>query len=1153
MAFKFCSFKHVHFFSSTIMGLCALLVLSASSLAVDSSHHSFIAFASAPDRVVDGSTVVLRYNCSRPCQLGIRVLASTLQETNLVIFRRTWLIRAPGGQTTHQVLLRFPPSVLFRGSLHNREVLEVLDLTLGAWIRHKDVPEGGILEVSKQLQITPLSERPIKPPTECPSWPSQLMWRINTRRITRCRQEAAEMDLLDFPLASTGEGFGVVRRVPPVRDRDLERLRCRSVTKPRAALSMWIFLVQNCPETTCAIFHHLNSEKLYDSPLIQVSDAGDLIIQAHLTEGADEAFRTNVALPLWTWVRLDLYMDGAECLISFLNSCKIQNNGLFQLVNSRRSQSVPQFRVVHVWPGLPRRFTVFVFQVRLEYRLDGRDYASTYNKTDFHRFANNIHFDDTDGYFVIGGSRYFKGFRGYYGPMKYFRFGTNKISHDLSPKDVSMGLAQYHAECEELKDITTIFQQEVTASHFLSPLNQGVWSHFAKKTCKQRWSWEAQRKHSTFVNFLRTTEEQIQQGNFSLKNLRSGLFHEGAGAMFPRDQVELKMTEESRALLRTASCLGNHKASLLLAWLHLSGLGHALDQPKGHIYSLIAALGDDRFALMHAGYKHTQGIDGFPKDMDMACSYYSNMGAQNHMDLGTMHQRTQYSVEHIYLEKPEDLAEWTVGKDMLDYLKHQAEQGDAESQRHLGAKLYWGQNGIFKDTASGVRWMERSAMQMNNPGAMYDYSIVLMKGQKVKRNYTQAVELLNKAAEMGSINALNALGFYHGIILNNHRAAVKYFEQSARNGSEDGMFNLGVYHLRGIIPEQQRNETAAVLYFLNASALGHIGASVEGAYYLSTGELEGVPQDAERAVRMLKKVCEQNGHLGFMIREALRAYLQGSWQEAFVKYVLAAEAGLGLAQSNVAHLCEERHLGYDCQWRYQNHSILNYDPHLSALLRMGDSLMASWSSGLGSLSALVRAVWFYSRAAMRGSPQGMFHLFLLMQQGQRLPSRVQDFFNVSHHDQPDDVMEKILTRCVKSEEEEATPCALALLWVQMGRALRSMSQSAPQHVLVWASFLSLCVIVVTLLLKTCLEQRQRRSRVVAQRARPSSVSHDAISTDTAQQNGMMGEGGSYTPAGSLRISVENSEHWLSRACDLALTLAGFCLCAFWTALLYHVL
>lgn len=55
---------------------------------------------------------------------------------------------------------------------------------------------------------------------------------------------------------------------------------------------------------------------------------------------------------------------------------------------------------------------------------------------------------------------------------------------------------------------------------------------------------------------------------------------------------------------------------------------------QGHIYSLIGALGDNRLALMHLGYKHTQGIDGFPKDFDMAYSYYSNVGAQTSIDQG---------------------------------------------------------------------------------------------------------------------------------------------------------------------------------------------------------------------------------------------------------------------------------------------------------------------------------------------------------------------------------------------------------------------------------------------------------------------------------------------------------------------------------------
>lgn len=41
--------------------------------------------------------------------------------------------------------------------------------------------------------------------------------------------------------------------------------------------------------------------------------------------------------------------------------------------------------------------------------------------------------------------------------------------------------------------------------------------------------------------------------------------------------------------------------------------------------------------------------------------------------------------------------------------------------------LYWGQNGVSKDIVSGVKWLERSAMQMKDPSAMYDYSILLMK------------------------------------------------------------------------------------------------------------------------------------------------------------------------------------------------------------------------------------------------------------------------------------------------------------------------------------------------------------------------------------------------------------------------------------------
>lgn len=40
--------------------------------------------------------------------------------------------------------------------------------------------------------------------------------------------------------------------------------------------------------------------------------------------------------------------------------------------------------------------------------------------------------------------------------------------------------------------------------------------------------------------------------------------------------------------------------------------------------------------------------------------------------------------------------------------------------------LYWGEHGVSKDPAGAVKWFERSAMQMKDPSAMYDYSVLLM-------------------------------------------------------------------------------------------------------------------------------------------------------------------------------------------------------------------------------------------------------------------------------------------------------------------------------------------------------------------------------------------------------------------------------------------
>ncbi|KAM4739983.1 protein sel-1 homolog 3 [Anableps anableps] len=1062
----------------------------------DTTPDNFIGFDSVPDKVADGSVVRVRYQCSRPCQLAVEVVLSTLRKTDLVVFRRKWISSTPQTLRIQQVLLRLPLSVSHHHHYFHKTMSDTQNVTLQASLDYlkKGSEIGSMLRIYKVQRVVQLSLWSRTAPAGCPSWSAQLMSLMSNNRIHQCPHESDVIDMLKFPLASTGEHFGVVRRFQPFISRALERARLHAVTEPSITFSVWIYLLKWCQQKHCGIIHHVDKKHLFDSVLIQLSETGDIIIQARLTTREDEAFQSHLMLPLWKWIRLDCYILDSKVLLNV------------------------------TWDAKSHRF----------------EYV----------FRNSIHYDDTDGYLVIGGGRYMPGIHGYFGPFKYYRFGTNEIKNQLHPMSTVQELDRAHVECQEMRTFTKAFLHQVSESHLLSQTNEAVcsnnllrhWGQFENRetTCTQTWTMETQQKYITLFHFLQGEEEIIQTEHLGMKHLGSILFELTISSIFLVEEKQIKIPSKSMALLQASSCFGNHRASLLLATIYLSGLGHPANQEKGHVYSLIGASGDDRFALMHAGFKHTHGLDGFPQDMDMAYGYYSNVGSQSSIDRSRIHEYKQYTPHFIYLGNEEDLNTLTdESSDAFQYLQFQAERGDLESQRRLGTMLYWGQNGVSKDIANAVKWFEKSAMQMKDPAAVYDYSILLMKGQGVKRNYTQGFQLLKKAAAMGSINALNGLGWYHGIVLKDHRNAAKYFEQAALNGSDDGMFNLGIYHLTGENPDKPwRNESAAFEQFLNASRFGHVAASVEAAWYLSTGSLEGVSKDVEGAVTLLQKVCKQNGHLGFMMREALQAHLRGAWEEALVKYILAAETGLGLAQSNVAHLCEELSFGYDCRWRYHNHSILNSDPHPSTLLKIGDYYYYSSGTRGNSLSLAEQAVSMYSRAALAGSPQGMFNLAVLAQKGHILPLNVLDFFNASCRDGVESVMEKILKRCAEIEDDEAvTPCSVALLGLQMGKAWRSVTQSRAQLLLAYASIVSMFVFVVVVPLQGCLEQRTRAS---ALRRRAASVSQ----TDQADDLGRA--------AGSTWLTV-NDQQWLSQASDLAVTLSGVCLSAFWTTLLYHLL
>uniref|UniRef100_A0A8C7T0L1 Uncharacterized protein n=1 Tax=Oncorhynchus mykiss TaxID=8022 RepID=A0A8C7T0L1_ONCMY len=747
---------------------------TSSSPAGDSSvlHGDSIQFDLVPDIVMNGSVVQVSYQCSRACEVGVEVMVPTQTKTGVAVFRRRWTnhrrLHVP---RTHPVKLWFPPGMAYRKDLFMRRTLDVHNVMVRAWLDHLEQGKGdkghvnrtstyngSLVRTFKVLQAVLPSERPARLYPGCPSWMADLMWQLTRDRIRQCPHESDTVDILTFPMVSTGKSFGVIRKIHPFINRDLERDRVLTVEQPSITVSIWVFLVQWCDKKLCGIIHHVDQNSKYDTPLMQLTNTGDIIIQVRVVSGGDKAFRAHTALPLWTWIRLDCFIQGSK---------------------------------------------------------------------------SDIHYNDTGGYFVIGGGRFMPGFHGYFGPIKYYRLEMKMYRNVL-----------YRPYC------TTVLRG-LCHSHYIS-----LWRRFGQNTCRQTWTWEAQKKHRVLFTFLETQLKDFTTGTKNRRTplyLGSRLFEHVVNRLSNRGSNQMDSTTTTSsliALLQMSSCYGYHHSSLLLSTIHLAGLGAPVDQQQGHVYSLIGALGDNRLALMHLGYKHTQGIDGFPKDFDMAYSYYSNVGAQTSIDQGRVLGNQQYITEHILISNEDHLNSLTHETgDTFQYIKLQADRGDVESQKLLAKLLFWGQNGVSKDVGSAVKWYAKSAMELEDPAAMYEYSILLFKGQGVKRNMTLGLQILEKAAAKGSVQALNGLGWYYSTILRDYKTAYKYFEQAAHNGSHDGMFNLGVYHLNGKNPHNpEKNETAAFHLFLNSSLYGHVDGAVEAAWYLSTGNLEGVSRDTERAV-----------------------------------------------------------------------------------------------------------------------------------------------------------------------------------------------------------------------------------------------------------------------------------------------------------------
>ncbi|XP_054437986.1 protein sel-1 homolog 3 [Pteronotus mesoamericanus] len=970
------------------------------------AYKDFIYFTVTEGNVRNISEVSVEYLCSQPCVVNLEAVVSSEFRSSIPVYKKRWKNEKHlHTSRTHLVQVKFPSIMVYRDDYFIRHSISVSVVILRAWITH--TYRGGDMHVKWDenllhavaknytlLKTIPPFERPFKDHQVCLEWNMDYIWNLRANKIPQCPLETDVVALLGFLYASSGENTGIVKKLPRFRNRELEATRRQRIDYPVFTVSLWLYLLHYCKANLCGILYFVDSNEMYGTPSVFLTEEGLLHIQMHLVKGEDLAVKTKFTLPLKEWFRLDISFNGGQIVVS---------------------TSI------------------------------GQDLESHHNQTI--SFREDFHYNDTAGYFIIGGSRYVSGIAGFFGPLKYYRLRTLHPAQILNPlleKQLAEQIKLYYERCAEVQEIVSVYTstvQQGAGSQEACDLQNSYLDlrrrYGRPSTCRAfPWEKELRAQHASLFQAL------LEMGLLTAPRHQNESVLEIGGMIFEKAVKRLSSADGLHQIssvvpfLMDSSCCGYHKASYYLAVFYETGLNVPRDQLQGMLYSLVGGQGSERLSSMNLGYKHFQGIANYPLDWELSYAYYSNIATKTPLDQHTL-QGDQAYVETIRLKDDEVLKVQTKEDgDVFMWLKHEATRGNAAAQQRLAQMLFWGQQGVAKNPEAAIEWYAKGALETEDPALIYDYAIVLFKGQGVKKNRRLALELMKKAASKGLHQAVNGLGWYYHKFKKNYAKAAKYWLKAEEMGNPDASYNLGVLYLDGVFPGVPgRNQTLAGEYFHKAAQGGHIEGTLWCSLYYITGNLETFPRDPEKAVVWAKHIAEKNGYLGHVIRKGLNAYLEGSWHEALLYYVLAAETGIEVSQTNLAHICEERpdlaerYLGVNCVWRYYNFSVFQIDAPSFAYLKMGDLYYYGHQNESQDLELSVQ---MYAQAAVDGDSQGFFNLALLIEEGAIIPHHILDFLEIDPtlHSNNISILQELYERCWShSSEESLSPCALAWLYL----------------------------------------------------------------------------------------------------------------------------
>ena len=230
-----------------------------------------------------------------------------------------------------------------------------------------------------------------------------------------------------------------------------------------------------------------------------------------------------------------------------------------------------------------------------------------------------------------------------------------------------------------------------------------------------------------------------------------------------------------------------------------------------------------------------------------------------------------------------------------------AEQGNFIAKANLGVLYYIGY-GVKKDYSNALELLN-DATKRDVLGAHFWLGLLYEYGQGVEKDYAKAAEWFRKAAEQGYAEAQYSLGvlYAQGLgVKQDYARAAKLYQKAADQGHTSAQFNLGVLYEEGLGVEKD----LAKAIECHSKAAGWDDAELQNQLGILYSKGQRVEQDITKAAECFHRAAEQGYAEAQNNLGRLYEYHFKDYTKAMEWYLKAAEQGYAEAQNNLGRLYE---------------------------------------------------------------------------------------------------------------------------------------------------------------------------------------------------------------------------------------------------------